>query len=83
MRRLTIWSIVGLLLLGGLAGCGEDEAGSGTTLDWFIFNEPSGGVQTAAKNCSDQSNGAYTINFEYLPSDADGQREQLVRRLGA
>ncbi len=27
--------------------------------------------------------GEYTITFEFLPADADGQREQLVRRLGA
>ncbi len=82
MRFVTI-CVAGLLALGGLAGCGDDEAGSGTTLNWFIFNEPSGGVQKAAQSCSEQSRGAYTINFEYLPSDADGQREQLVRRLGA
>jgi multiple sugar transport system substrate-binding protein len=36
-----------------------------------------------AKSCSDASNGSYTINFEFLPADADSQREQLVRRLGA
>ena len=28
------------------------------TLNWFIFNEPSGGVQAAAEECSDASNGA-------------------------
>ncbi len=33
--------------------------------------------------CSEESNGEYTITFEFLPADADGQREQLVRRLGA
>ena len=81
MRKLLLWSLLAMVLLG--AGCGEDEAGSGATLNWFIFNEPSGGVQDAAKKCSDASDGRYTINFEYLPSDADGQREQLVRRLGA
>jgi len=53
------------------------------TLNWFIFNEPSGAPQKIAKRCSEQSNGAYRINFEYLPSQADQQREQLVRRLGA
>ncbi len=39
--------------------------------------------QAAADKCSEESNGEYTITFEYLPADADGQREQLVRRLGA
>ena len=65
-------------------GCGDDEeSGSGTTLTWFIFNEPSGGPQAAADKCSKEAGGAYNIEFEFLPADADGQREQLVRRLGA
>jgi multiple sugar transport system substrate-binding protein len=68
----------------GLAGCGDDdEGGAGTTLTWFIFNEPSGAPQAAAEACSEQSGGRYSIEFELLPNDADSQREQLVRRLGA
>lgn len=66
-----------------LAGCGGSEAGGSGTLTWFIFNEPSGAPLTVAERCSEESDGAYTIEFEYLPSDADSQREQLVRRLGA
>ena len=61
----------------------DDSAGSGTELSFFIFNEPSGAYQEAAKACSEQSNGKYTISFEFLPAQADAQREQLVRRLGA
>ncbi len=65
-------------------GCGsDDESGSGTTLSWFIFNEPSASPQTAAEKCSKESGGEYSIEFEFLPADANGQREQLVRRLGA
>ena len=66
-----------------LGSCGSDDSGSGSTLTWFIFNEPSASPQTAADKCSKESNGAYDIQFEFLPADADGQREQLVRRLGA
>lgn len=68
-----------------LAACGGTEAGGGqgTSLSFFIFNEPSGAYQEAAKSCSQQSNGRYNIRFEFLPSDADSQREQLVRRLAA
>jgi multiple sugar transport system substrate-binding protein len=67
-----------------VAACGGSSGGSGAvTLNWFIFNEPSGGVQAAAKKCSAASGGAYKIKFQYLPSQADAQREQLVRRLGA
>jgi multiple sugar transport system substrate-binding protein len=61
----------------------DDSAGSGTELSFFIFNEPSGAYQEAAAACSEQSNGEYTISFEFLPAQADAQREQLVRRLGA
>jgi multiple sugar transport system substrate-binding protein len=76
-------ALCGLVLLA--AGCGSDEGpGSGPTeLTWFIFNEPSGAPQAVAERCSQESNGEFTIEFEYLPSDADSQREQLVRRLGA
>ncbi|MGZ5362563.1 MAG: ABC transporter substrate-binding protein, partial [Solirubrobacterales bacterium] len=60
-----------------------DEAGGGSTLTWFIFNEPSGALTTVAERCSEESGGRYSIEFEFLPNDADSQREQLVRRLGA
>ena len=53
------------------------------TLRWFIFNEPSGAPQKIADRCSQQSGGRYKIEFELLPNQADQQREQLVRRLGA
>jgi len=76
---------LGVAVLGSsIAACGDSDSSSGpVTLNWFIFNEPSGAPQKIAKRCSEQSNGAYRINFEYLPSQADQQREQLVRRLGA
>jgi len=67
-----------------IAGCGDDApSGGGTELTWFIFNEPSGAPQKIAERCSEQSGGRYTIKFELLPNEADQQREQLVRRLGA
>lgn len=81
-----VLALTAVCLLAALvvAGCGDDEeSGKGTTLTWFIFNEPSGAPQTVADKCSKESNGAYNIQFEFLPADADGQREQLVRRLGA
>jgi multiple sugar transport system substrate-binding protein len=67
-----------------LAACGDSESsGRGATLRWFIFNEPSGAPQKIADRCSAQSGGRYNIKFELLPAQADQQREQLVRRLGA
>ncbi|HTN25993.1 MAG TPA: ABC transporter substrate-binding protein [Solirubrobacteraceae bacterium] len=68
----------------GLSACGSDgSSGQGATLRWFIFNEPSGAPQKIADACSKASGGRYNIKFEFLPSQADQQREQLVRRLGA
>ncbi|WP_455210870.1 ABC transporter substrate-binding protein [Kaarinaea lacus] len=52
-------------------------------MNWYVFNERSGAFVSAAKNCSQASQQAYAVNFVPLPSDADQQREQLVRRLAA
>ena len=80
-----VTSVVALLAAGlALSSCtGGDEEAEGTELSFFVFNEPSGAFQAAADKCSEESNGEYAITFEFLPADADGQREQLVRRLGA
>lgn len=67
-----------------IAGCGGDDAGSGSrSLSWFIAFQPGGAVDKIAERCSQESNGRYEIEVEFLPTDASQQREQLVRRLGA
>jgi multiple sugar transport system substrate-binding protein len=82
--RARLLALPATVLAGALvAACGGGEAGGARTLNWFIFNEPSGAPTAVAERCSEQSGGRYRINFEYLPSEADQQREQLVRRLGA
>ncbi len=85
MRRGILIVIASAALVGGLLACGGDGSSGGgpVTLRWFIFNEPSGAPQKIAQRCSQQSGGRYEIKFEFLPSQADQQREQLVRRLGA
>ena len=80
------WVLVAAFLalaLGAVACGGDDSSSSGKTLNFFIFNEPGGGPQKAAEECSKQSGGRYDIEFTLLPNTADQQREQLVRRLGA
>lgn len=74
-----------LLAAPTLSACtgSESASGSGTEITFFVFNEPSGAYAEAADNCSKDSGGKYTIAFEFLPAQADAQREQLVRRLGA
>ena len=80
---MTLGAVISATVL--LTACsGSDEGGgAGTELSFFIFNEPSGAYQAAAAKCSQESNGQYNITFEFLPAQADAQREQLVRRLGA
>jgi trehalose/maltose transport system substrate-binding protein len=82
-RRIAAGAAAATFALAVLAGCGGSSGGGPATLNFFIFNEPSGAYQKAASNCSAQSNGQYEIVFQYLPAQADAQREQLVRRLAA
>ncbi|MBL6987830.1 MAG: ABC transporter substrate-binding protein [Methylobacter sp.] len=60
----------------------QEEVGT-PVLHWYVFDERSGAFQQAAQNCSEQSGGRYRLKLTPLPSDADQQREQLVRRLAA
>ncbi|HEV7807600.1 MAG TPA: extracellular solute-binding protein [Solirubrobacteraceae bacterium] len=85
MWRAVITALALVVAAAGIASCGDANSSSSgpVTLNWFIFNEPSGAPQKIADRCSKASGGAYKINFEYLPAQADQQREQLVRRLGA
>jgi multiple sugar transport system substrate-binding protein len=64
-----------------LVGCSDDEGGT-PTLTWYI-NPDNGGQADLAAKCGDDSGGAYRIETQILPNEADQQREQLVRRLAA
>jgi multiple sugar transport system substrate-binding protein len=68
-----------------LAACSSATAATGgpATLNFYNFNDPSGAVQTAVTDCTEQSHGKYVITYNKLPSSADDQRLQLVRRLAA
>jgi multiple sugar transport system substrate-binding protein len=72
------------LVSGLLAACGTSSAATGpVTLNFYNFPDPSGAIQQAAANCSRQSHGRYSIVYSKLPSAADQQRLQMVRRLAA
>jgi multiple sugar transport system substrate-binding protein len=73
--------VAALLALGG-CGYGGSESGS-RTLNWYVFNEPGGAFEEAAANCNKQANGRYKIEYIRLPTDANQQRELVVRRLAA
>lgn len=66
------------------AGCGSNPEGHGSrTLNWYVFNEPGGAYDAAVSRCNRQARGRYRINYVRLPTDANQQRELLVRRLAA
>ena len=73
---------VGLIVASTVACGGSDEGGT-PTLRWYSYEEPSGAFDSAAKRCSEASEGRYRIELAFLPNNADEQREQLVRRLAA
>jgi len=76
-------SALALALAAGCGGSSDDEGGGATSLNWFVAIQPGGSIQEIAKACTEQSGGKYEIKLELLPTQADQQREQLVRRLGA
>ncbi|HEX2087287.1 MAG TPA: extracellular solute-binding protein [Solirubrobacteraceae bacterium] len=80
MSRVSLLAALAALAM-GISACGDED--TARTLNFYIFNEPGGGPQQVAQQCSQQSGGRYSIEFELLPNQADAQREQLVRRLGA
>lgn len=65
-----------------LGGCTGGPAPT-PVLRWYVFDEPSGAFAEAARRCAEGSDGAYRVDLQALPADADQQREQLVRRLAA
>ena len=70
-----------MLLIGGTAACSGGDSGP-PTLTWYT-NPDNGGQQDLAAKCTEAADGKYRVEVAVLPSDANGQREQLVRRLAA
>jgi multiple sugar transport system substrate-binding protein len=66
------------------AGCGSESGGAATpTINWYVFNEPGGAYDEAVADCNEQADGRYRIVYQKLPTDANQQRELIVRRLAA
>ncbi|MEP6463365.1 MAG: ABC transporter substrate-binding protein, partial [Frankiaceae bacterium] len=67
-----------------LAACGGGSGSGATpTLTWYVNPNTTGTYDKIAKACAQQSGGKYRISLAVLPTTADGQREQIVRRLAA
>jgi multiple sugar transport system substrate-binding protein len=81
--RTVVALVLGALTLPGCGFSGEEAAGGGRTLNWYVFNEPGGAYEEAISNCNEQAGGRYRINYVRLPTDANQQRELIVRRLAA
>ena len=52
-------------------------------INWYVFNEPGGAYDKAVADCNKEAGGKYQINYVKLPTDANQQRELIVRRLAA
>jgi multiple sugar transport system substrate-binding protein len=65
-----------------LVACGGGGGSGIPTLNWYI-NPDGGGQEALAEKCTEAADGEYRIETTPLPRDANGQREQLVRRLAA
>jgi multiple sugar transport system substrate-binding protein len=75
---------IGVLLAAvTLSACGGEAEGGTPEVRWFVAIQPGGSIQEIAKRCTEEADGRYEVTLELLPTDADPQREQLVRRLGA
>ncbi len=84
-RRRLAAGMVSVVLAGtALAACSSAGAGTGpVTLNFYLYPDTSKATSTAVSNCNQQSGGKYTISYQQLPQGADGQRQQLARRLAA
>jgi multiple sugar transport system substrate-binding protein len=80
--------LVAAALIGSaaLAACGvgsTEGAGGHNAINWYVFNEPGGSYDKAVADCNKAAGGKYHINYIKLPTDANQQRELIVRRLAA
>ena len=81
-RRPSRWTAVigAAALMASLAACSSGPQGTVVNL----YGGASGtGFDKIIADCNQQAAGRYTIVGNLLPSDADGQRDQFVRRLAA
>ncbi|MBB5956158.1 multiple sugar transport system substrate-binding protein [Saccharothrix tamanrassetensis] len=77
-HRLAAAGSAALVATSVLAGCGSGDGG--ITIN--VYKYPQESFQKIVDRCNDEADG-YRIVYHKLPREADGQREQLVRRLAA
>jgi multiple sugar transport system substrate-binding protein len=77
-HRLAAAGGAALIATSVLAGCGSGDGG--ITIN--VYKYPQENFQKIVDRCNEQADG-YEIVYHKLPREADGQREQMVRRLAA
>jgi trehalose/maltose transport system substrate-binding protein len=80
-KRVAIGVLAAVMVSPALVACGSD---SGITIN--VYYGPEENFQSVVDNCNAkaaQENPPYKIVYNKLPRDADGQRQQMVRRLAA
>jgi multiple sugar transport system substrate-binding protein len=86
-RRSTLAALAaGLAMAFAIGACGvsgEEGGGGSRAINWYVFDEPGGAYDKAVADCNKEANGEYQINYIRLPTDANQQRELIVRRLAA
>src|SRR5256714_1929086 len=78
MRQLLPVAGAALLAATALSAC---SSAGGLTINLYI--SPEDHLQTVVDRCTQAAGGRYKIVYNKLPRGADGQREQMVRRLAA
>jgi multiple sugar transport system substrate-binding protein len=80
-RRYRLAAGVGAAVIaaGTLSACGSGD--QGITVNVYKYNQEN--FQAIVDNCNARAGGRYNIVYNKLPREADGQREQMVRRLAA
>lgn len=66
-----------------LAACGGGSSSGPVTINFYNNPGSPEAQQAVVDRCNQQAGGKYRIVWNKLPKDADGQRQQLVRRLAA
>lgn len=67
------------LATGLLTACGSDNG----PVEINLFTAPEENLSQVVDRCTAEADGRYRIVYNELPREADGQREQLARRLAA
>ena len=80
-KKLVAGLGAGVLACGTLAACGGSD--DGVPVINLYGGTSAAGFDKLIDACNEEAAGEYKIVGNLLPSDADGQREQFVRRLAA